>query len=373
MTDLSNCTLISNELASLNSLADMTSLVQPLSMALPQMQTHEARFARQAFDLRAQARWMESMAWEQERVQLLPCAPPRHMPAFRLVLTADAHRVEVLWITEDAAIQVMARTLAQSELKALALDLLLEQLQDCLSATGVGDWHVMSFDELPEQHPLPGDWFKVQAGNVVLARLCVVHVDERLLQRLESMESSAVPHHGLRALLSVRLCVCAAQRVLKVGILRSLQRGDVLLMPGQDTKPDERNVQLRLSMHGDKVLVAQARWVDDTRSLMLESEWTMMTKEHATVGDEEAVAALDDMEITVRLELEGISVPLAQLEAMTPGYVIELGTPVDATRLRMVANGVLIGFAEMVSVGGRMGVRINQLNDANEPELGTDR
>lgn len=78
--------------------------------------------------------------------------------------------------------------------------------------------------------------------------------------------------------------------------------------------------------------------------------------------------ALDELELPVHFELETVSIPLAELEAVEPGYVIEFGTPAAQARLRLVSCGVVIGEADLVAVGGRLGACITHLVPRHEPD-----
>ena len=71
--------------------------------------------------------------------------------------------------------------------------------------------------------------------------------------------------------------------------------------------------------------------------------------------------SLGELELPVRFEIETVSVPLAQLEAIAPGYVVELGMPATDAKLRLVSCGQVIGHAELVNVGGRLGARITRM------------
>jgi type III secretion protein Q len=65
-----------------------------------------------------------------------------------------------------------------------------------------------------------------------------------------------------------------------------------------------------------------------------------------------------DLELPVVLQLDILKMSLNQISSMQRGYVIELDTPVSSAQLRLVTHGQTIGFAELVSVGEHLGVRI---------------
>jgi type III secretion protein Q len=56
--------------------------------------------------------------------------------------------------------------------------------------------------------------------------------------------------------------------------------------------------------------------------------------------------------------VETVSVPLSDLESIQPGYVIELTAPLEGAAIRLVAFGQTIGYAELVTVGDKLGARI---------------
>lgn len=53
-------------------------------------------------------------------------------------------------------------------------------------------------------------------------------------------------------------------------------------------------------------------------------------------------------------------IPLRELQALAPGYVFDLGQPVDG-HVEIRANGRTVGTGELVDVDGRVGVRVLSL------------
>ena len=78
-------------------------------------------------------------------------------------------------------------------------------------------------------------------------------------------------------------------------------------------------------------------------------------------ADEAPPDTLGDMDIAVHFELDTVAMPLCDLEAIGPGYVIELATPLSAACVRLVACGQVIGHAELVAVGEQLGARITRM------------
>jgi type III secretion protein Q len=85
-------------------------------------------------------------------------------------------------------------------------------------------------------------------------------------------------------------------------------------------------------------------------------------------SSDEPIDTLRELDIPVRFEIETIAVPLAELEAIEPGYVIELATPVDSAAIRLTAYGQTIGHAQLVAVGDRLGARITRMVTRDEQQ-----
>lgn len=79
-----------------------------------------------------------------------------------------------------------------------------------------------------------------------------------------------------------------------------------------------------------------------------------------------------ELELPVQFEIDTLAMPLSQLSALGPGYVIEFPVPFDDARLRLVAHGNTIGYGELVTVGDHLGVRIVRMaHNSNGTAPGT--
>lgn len=67
---------------------------------------------------------------------------------------------------------------------------------------------------------------------------------------------------------------------------------------------------------------------------------------------------IGELELPVQFEIDTVSLPIDQLSALEPGYVIELPVAVTDARLRLVVHGQTVGYGELVAVGEHLGVRI---------------
>lgn len=68
--------------------------------------------------------------------------------------------------------------------------------------------------------------------------------------------------------------------------------------------------------------------------------------------------ALDSVPLLLDFELGRLSLTLAELAALQPGYVFQLGGRLEDARVTVRANGVCIGQGELVAVGDTIGVQL---------------
>ncbi|MGV2292957.1 type III secretion system cytoplasmic ring protein SctQ [Trinickia sp. YCB016] len=74
-----------------------------------------------------------------------------------------------------------------------------------------------------------------------------------------------------------------------------------------------------------------------------------------------------ELELPVQFEIDTVALPLAQLSALGPGYVVELPVPVAEAQLKLVAHGQTIGYGELVTVGEHLGIRIIRMAHRHGP------
>lgn len=69
---------------------------------------------------------------------------------------------------------------------------------------------------------------------------------------------------------------------------------------------------------------------------------------------------LDGLEIPMRFEIGELSIALADLKKVQPGYIFELSQPLNRNVVRILAQGNLLGTGYLVAVGDRLGVRVSE-------------
>ncbi|MBR8157594.1 type III secretion system cytoplasmic ring protein SctQ [Burkholderia cenocepacia] len=155
------------------------------------------------------------------------------------------------------------------------------------------------------------------------------------------------------------------EKALPIATLRRLRPGDVVLrfadpaFAGWDGAAPTHALALRWGVAGMHQYVAHAT-LDGPR-LVLDTEPAMTDRnDHPVPGapDAETQTSLDELELPVSFEIETVTLPLAQLSALRPGYVIELRGTLRDARIRLLAYGQLIGIGELVTVGEQLGVRV---------------
>ncbi|MCF7697518.1 type III secretion system cytoplasmic ring protein SctQ [Mycetohabitans sp. B2] len=86
-----------------------------------------------------------------------------------------------------------------------------------------------------------------------------------------------------------------------------------------------------------------------------------------TAETRDEVISVGELELPVQLEIDTIALPLSDIYALRTGYVLELPSPVDTVQIKLVTHGRTIGYAELVSVGDHLGIRILRMVQGNVP------
>ncbi|CAE6731422.1 hypothetical protein R69888_02079 [Paraburkholderia haematera] len=173
---------------------------------------------------------------------------------------------------------------------------------------------------------------------------------------------------------------------LPVDTLHALEPGDVLLraaFPSFDATlldassvPSSPHARPRaVAAWGTPGLTRVCAAVEiDGQSLVIVKEPNM--SEELDPASADAGLAIDDpadpirigeLELPVQFEIDTVALPLAQLSALGPGYVLELPVPVADAQLRLVAHGQTIGYGELVTVGEHLGIRIIRMAHRHGP------
>ncbi|MFM0170852.1 type III secretion system cytoplasmic ring protein SctQ [Paraburkholderia sediminicola] len=171
-------------------------------------------------------------------------------------------------------------------------------------------------------------------------------------------------------------------RRLPVATLHALAPGDVLLRslpaslaPLVDGTGVQRAAVAATAAWGTPGLVrAQMPVTLDGLKLLIMKEATMTDELNPVRLDDTLVAdqqenpiEIGELDLPVQFEVDTVSLPLSQLYALRPGYVLELPTPVIDAQLKLVTHGQTIGYGELVTVGEHLGIRILRMAHGDGP------
>jgi type III secretion protein Q len=170
-------------------------------------------------------------------------------------------------------------------------------------------------------------------------------------------------------------------RRLPVETLRALVPGDVLLRslasrllpPGAGTaQPAGATAIAAWGTPGLTRLHApvtiDGRMLSITKEPTMTDELDPVRLDDSLVPDQqEHPIEIGELDLPVQFEVDTVALPLSQLYALRPGYVLELPTPVAEAQLKLVTHGQTIGYGELVTVGEHLGVRILRMAHGDGP------
>jgi type III secretion protein Q len=282
-------------------------------------------------------------------------------PLHSLRLRADEGELEVVYAApERPSLGLLASDGSDSNdaLHVLAAEV---AFGPALAALGKLGLHgIQAVGVRPHSGPAPeGRWCVLRRGGEAIATFQLAQAAERVYAALEArlrMQSSRDAR--LRSRLALPGRVCLAERRVRRAVIQSLEQGDVLLLEVGEL-PGEGACTVRFGSSGGVGLAAEAL-VEDA-SIILQGVLRMSEDKRAARDSgrgSDGVEAMGNLEIPVRFEIETRPVPLSELEAMGPGAVIPLTTSLASAKLQLIACGQVVGEAELVAVGDRLGARI---------------
>lgn len=263
-------------------------------------------------------------------------------------------------------------------LRSAVAAILLEPLCEALASLGFEPVKVHALHRLA---PLSGDdsecsWISFRiSGRLVEFRLD--QIDDGLLSDFERLVAmQRMPFARRVSQLNVPGRLQIGERTMSVGTLRSLRPGDVILRAVQPgiaalfaDPPAPATVPAIWGRAGMCHLSCIARL--DADKLILSGAPLMAYETHyndsPVTGGSDTQVEISDLELPVTVEIDTLSLPVAQLSALRPGYVLELPVPVRHARVRLVSYGQTVGFGELVAVGEHIGVRVLQMSHQSDP------
>jgi type III secretion protein Q len=158
-------------------------------------------------------------------------------------------------------------------------------------------------------------------------------------------------------------------------LLRSLRPGDVLLgwpaAPGFGPHATLDQATLLWGAANGHAIHARARI--DSCNIILESRPVMVNNDpdlslRAATDVAAAPAPIDvnDVELPVHIEVVTVNLPIGQIAALQPGYLLTLPLALADADIRLVAHGQTLAFGELVAIGDQLGLHIRRIASADE-------
>ncbi|MGN6651038.1 type III secretion system cytoplasmic ring protein SctQ [Trinickia sp.] len=348
------------------------------------------------------AAWRASVR-EADAAPLAPFEQPGVLelahPAGRLFVMFDLAAYPALdiaaWPARGAA---TAPADAERALRMAVAGVMLEPLLERLKVLGLTDLRVVRLVRDARGQAARAGFPGIELSLTLdgRAHAAVIDIDPALLPLLEALHASQATHVVQAArhttdslptgprLLADNLIpgriVLGAKR-LPIETLRALAPGDVLLRALASTLSPvvtgaaEHAAASATAAWGTPGLTRlHAPVTIDKHTLLIVKEPTMNDKfDAAHPGDslapDQAESPIDigELDLPVQFEVDTVALPLSQLYALRPGYVLELSTPVAEAQLKLVTHGQTIGYGELVTVGEHLGIRILRMAHTDGP------
>lgn len=287
---------------------------------------------------------------------------------------------------------------AERALRVAVAGVILEPLLARLSTLGLGDLRVVRLTRDAREIATRADLARIDLSFTLdgRAHAAFVAIDPALLPLLEGLHASQAARAVQAALQSpdalspgqTTLADCLVPgrivlgaRRLSIETLRALAPGDVLLRSLASTLSPlvtgaaEHAAASAVAAWGTPGLARlHAPVTIDKHTLLIVKEPTMTDKSYpADSGDsldsnqQESPIDIGELDLPVQFEVDTVALPLSQLYALRPGYVLELSTPVAEAQLKLVTHGQTIGYGELVTVGEHLGIRILKMAHGDGP------
>jgi type III secretion protein Q len=220
-------------------------------------------------------------------------------------------------------------------------------------------------------------WYHVQQqGDAVAWFSCVQAPRATLLALPNVLARQRPPPSAWSAHLPLRGRVRLCEQALAWSVVRRLACGDVLLTQLPPTAFEQAlPVRVHWGVSGERVWGAAATLTMQQLSFSgganMDAQDTEELPAALTTDPATTDPAIAELELPVHFELDTVAMPLAALQSLQPGYVLEMPTPLHEATVRLVACGQTIAHAELVAVGERIGARITRLllqDDHARPE-----
>jgi type III secretion protein Q len=300
-----------------------------------------------------------------------------------LIEPARAATVGLRWGMETASIRLdiaqhpaLASVLASADAEGARLRhavsaILLDPLLSALRSLGFEGVEVASLERTRDVAPgEPGCAISLRLGDARFDA-AIEHIDGGWLDALEALvmrQCTPFATHISEIAVPGRLQI--GEKTMSLTTLDSLRAGDIVLRALPDAvaallkgEAAAARMQLVWGRYGTRQLRAQADVSHHLLTLTEDPTMSHDTQFSAPLTDSiDTPVEISQLDLPLKLEIDTVSMPVAQLSALRAGYVLELPTAVPDARIRLVTYGQTIGFGELVSVGDHLGVRLVQVS-----------
>lgn len=255
----------------------------------------------------------------------------------------------------------------EAELHIAVAAILLEPLRRALETLGMSGVRVCG---LHTRHAALNGRFQTVSFRVGEreTKLGLVHIDEGWLDPLEELiVAQCVPYPARVSQLAVPGRIEIGARTLNIATLESLRPGDIVLHAvrhAPDTvfgdAPELPSVPIAWGNQGMRQLRCTASIAANLLKLK-GAPYMSRSPDYDGISPAqptETPVSVGELDLPVKIEIDTVSLPVAQLSALRAGYVLELPVPVRDAPVRLVSYGQTVAQGELVAVGDHIGVRI---------------
>jgi len=172
------------------------------------------------------------------------------------------------------------------------------------------------------------------------------------------------PSHPLEWL-QFPLSFCIGKTRLTLDELHSIERGDIINIDERPMSSEGMLVEARINGRPGIEIIGHVEGFNITVK-----HWRVQTMAHDNLAlpdsspDSGATNIppenLGGLEVPLRFEIGDLSVSLADLKHLQPGFVFELPQPISHGTVRILAHGNVLGKGYLVAIGDRLGVRVTE-------------
>jgi type III secretion protein Q len=335
--------------------------VSHLSSKLHVVEAEDVRFSTIFFDKRFD-RFLKILGIKIDN-NLKARAPKE--PLNSLQITFDAGLVNFIICAKNyPALGLVYSDGLDERLRKLAAQALLAPTLEKLGQWGLSGAYISSIGVSKDE--AVQSWYTARTNDGQELSFAIAEISESLYAVLRQKLDHIRAEKKIRPALTLRSNLILSSRVVRLNILRKLSVGDVLLTDTNTDTQKYANASIYWGAQDGRKLMANCQFMNTSIKLTGEISVTNEIDAQSDEASNLSSDTLGDLDIPVRFELETVAIPLSDLESIKPGYVIELTTPIDRSTIRLISAGQIVGHAELVAVGDRLGARITRMVASNE-------